>query len=113
MATEFATTEFTNAGGDAHGTCSVIDAGRGRHFFSGASSHAGLVLLANNGEQTLGIINTVTNQLVATIAESGTTGHEVGHHPMGNWRLFRFTETLGSGEPRSKAFGPAFNARVG
>src|SRR2546430_4673842 len=34
MATEFVTTEFTNAGGDAHGACFVIDAGRGRHLFS-------------------------------------------------------------------------------
>src|SRR5947208_1279435 len=80
---------------------------------AGASSHAGLVLLANKGEQTLGIIDTITNQLVATIAESALPVTRSWHHPMGSWRLFRFTETLGSGEPRSKEFEPAFNAVVG
>jgi len=39
--------------------------------------HAGWLLVCNKGEQTLGIIDPVSQTQVATIAEEGVTGHEV------------------------------------
>jgi YVTN family beta-propeller protein len=66
---------------------------------AGASSHPGLVLVANKGEQTLGIIDTATNQLVATIAESGTTGHEVVASPDGKLAFVPVYGNSGVGKP--------------
>lgn len=68
-------------------------------FLAGASSHPGLVLVANKGEQTLGIIDTATNQLVATVAESGTTGHEVVASPDGKLAFVPVYGNSGVGKP--------------
>jgi DNA-binding beta-propeller fold protein YncE len=38
---------------------------------------AGYLLVANKGDHTLGIIDTVAGRQIATIPEDGTTGHEV------------------------------------
>lgn len=43
---------------------------------AGAAS-SGWLLIANKGEQTLGIIDPVAGRQVATVAEDGVTGHEV------------------------------------
>jgi hypothetical protein len=42
-----------------------------------------LLLVANKGERTLGIVDPVAGRLVARIEESGVTGHEVIASPDG------------------------------
>jgi YVTN family beta-propeller protein len=44
---------------------------------AGGASGSGFLLVANKGEQTLGIIDPVAGRQVATVAEDGKTGHEV------------------------------------
>src|SRR5215469_8031481 len=44
---------------------------------SSVKSHAGLLLVANKGEHTLGIIDPIAHRQIAAVPESGTTGHEV------------------------------------
>lgn len=43
----------------------------------------GLLLVANKGNQTLGIIDPVVGRQIATVAEDGVTGHEVAASPDG------------------------------
>ena len=66
---------------------------------TGVSSHTGLVLVANKAEQTLGIIDSATNQQVATVAESGTTGHEVVASPDGKLAFVPIYGNSGVGLP--------------
>jgi DNA-binding beta-propeller fold protein YncE len=40
-------------------------------------SHSELLLVANKGEHTLGVIDAVAGRQIATVPESGITGHEV------------------------------------
>lgn len=47
------------------------------------SSSAGLLLVANKGDRTLGLIDPGSGRQVATIMESGVTGHEVVGSPDG------------------------------
>ena len=47
------------------------------------SSSAGLLLVANKGDRTLGLIDPGSDRQVATIMESGVTGHEVVGSPDG------------------------------
>jgi YVTN family beta-propeller protein len=42
-----------------------------------AASSASMLLIANKGEQTLGLVDPQGGKQVATVAESGITGHEV------------------------------------
>src|SRR5215469_2846260 len=42
-----------------------------------ASSSQGVLLVANKGDQTLGIVDPVAGKQIATVAEGGITGHEV------------------------------------
>jgi len=44
---------------------------------------AGLLLVANKGEQTLGIVDPVAGRQIAVVAEDGITGHEVAASPDG------------------------------
>jgi len=44
---------------------------------------AGYLLVANKGDHTLGIIDTAAGRQIATVAEDGTTGHEVIASPDG------------------------------
>src|ERR1035441_519163 len=59
---------------------------------SGSALHAvepggkiggGLLLIANKGDQTLGIIDPASGSQIATVAEDGVTGHEVAASPDG------------------------------
>jgi len=50
---------------------------------SGTPSGGGLLLVANKGDQTLGIINPVAGRQIATVSEDGVTGHEVVAAPDG------------------------------
>src|SRR5260370_16627015 len=51
---------------------------------SPSSAGSGLLLVANKGDQTLGLIDPDTGRQVATVAEGGTTRHEVVGSPDGN-----------------------------
>ena len=46
-------------------------------------SGRGLLLVANKGDQTLGIIDPAAGRMVATVKQSGVTGHEVAASPDG------------------------------
>src|ERR1700694_26377 len=48
-----------------------------------STSSTGLLLVANKGDQTLGLIDPDTGRQVATVDEGGTTGHEVVGSPDG------------------------------
>jgi len=50
---------------------------------SGGKTGGGLLLVANKGNQTLGIIDPVAGRQIATVAEDGVTGHEVAAAPDG------------------------------
>src|SRR5277367_6091449 len=43
----------------------------------------GMLLVANKGDQTLGIVDTVAGRQLAAIPEDGVTGHEVVASPDG------------------------------
>ncbi|HWX18353.1 MAG TPA: cytochrome D1 domain-containing protein [Candidatus Binatia bacterium] len=49
----------------------------------GATGAHGWLLVANKGEQTLGIIDPSASQQIATVPEDGVTGHEVAASPDG------------------------------
>jgi YVTN family beta-propeller protein len=50
---------------------------------TGGTVGGGLLLVANKGNQTLGIIDPAAGRQIATIAEDGVTGHEVAASPDG------------------------------
>jgi YVTN family beta-propeller protein len=50
---------------------------------SGGTVGGGLLLVANKGNQTLGIIDPAAGRQIATVAEDGVTGHEVAASPDG------------------------------
>jgi hypothetical protein len=62
--------------------------------------HAGLLLVANKGEHTLGIIDPVQGEQIATVDEGGITGHEVGGlRPTGGALSFLIYGNSGVGSP--------------
>ena len=61
----------------------------------------GVLLVANKGEHTLGIIDPVAGKQVATIAESGVTGHEVIASPDGKTAYVPIYGDSGVGRPGS------------
>jgi YVTN family beta-propeller protein len=48
------------------------------------SAH-GLLLVANKGDQTLGLVDTAAGKMIATVPEDGVTGHEVVASPDGKF----------------------------
>ncbi len=48
-----------------------------------SSSARGFLLVANKGDHTLGIVDPETGRQIATVAESGVTGHETAASPDG------------------------------
>jgi YVTN family beta-propeller protein len=64
-----------------------------------ASSPRGLLLVANKGEHTLGIIDPAAMRQVATVAETGTTGHEVVASPDGKLAFVPIYGNSGVGLP--------------
>jgi DNA-binding beta-propeller fold protein YncE len=52
-------------------------------FSSSSSPSHGLLLVANKGERTLGLIDPTDGRQIATVAEGGETGHEVAASPDG------------------------------
>ena len=62
----------------------ALTAEGGSRMTEAADGHAGgLLLVANKGDRTLGIIDPAAGRQVATVEESGITGHEVIASPDG------------------------------
>src|SRR5437763_9755216 len=78
----------------------VLDA-----FMSGVSENRaataklGVLLVANKGDRTLGIVDPETGKQVATVAEEGTTGHEVVASPDGKLAYVPIYGNSGVGKP--------------
>src|SRR5260370_12309532 len=66
---------------------------------SPSSAGSGLLLAANKGDQTLGLIDPDTGRQVATVAEGGTTGHEVVGSPDGKRAFVPIYGNSGVGMP--------------
>lgn len=62
-------------------------------------SAGGLLLVVNKGDQTLGIVDPRSGQQVATVAEGGTTGHEVIASPDGKTAYVPIYGNSGVGKP--------------
>jgi YVTN family beta-propeller protein len=63
------------------------------------SSPRGILLVANKGEQTLGIIDPESAQQLATVQEGGITGHEVAASPDGKLAYVPIYGNSGVGRP--------------
>lgn len=61
----------------------------------------GVLLVANKGDQTLGIIDPVAGKQVATVKQSGVTGHEVIASPDGRFAYVPIYGDAGVGRPGS------------
>jgi YVTN family beta-propeller protein len=61
----------------------------------------GLLLVANKGDHTLGILDPVAGRMVATVSESGVTGHEVVASPDGKTAYVPIYGDAGVGRPGS------------
>jgi DNA-binding beta-propeller fold protein YncE len=59
----------------------------------------GLLLVANKGEQSLGIIDPVSGKQLATVPEGGITGHEVAASPDGRFAYVPIYGNSGVGRP--------------
>jgi len=67
--------------------------------FSSADSHSALLLVANKGEHTLGLIDPAAGRQIATIDETGITGHEVAASPDGKLAFVPIYGNSGVGLP--------------
>jgi YVTN family beta-propeller protein len=59
----------------------------------------GLLLVCNKGDKALGLIDPAARKQIATIAEDGTTGHEVAASPDGNLAFVPIYGNAGVGSP--------------
>jgi YVTN family beta-propeller protein len=64
-----------------------------------ATPPPGLLLVANKGDQTLGIVDPQSGKQVATVAEGGETGHEVIASPDGRLAYVPIYGNSGVGKP--------------
>lgn len=64
-----------------------------------AAGSKGLLLVANKGDQTLGIIDPQSGRQVATVPEDGVTGHEVAASPDGRHAYVPIYGNSGVGHP--------------
>jgi len=63
------------------------------------STRGGVLLVANKGDRTLGIVDPESGKQVATVAEQGTTGHEVAASPDGRLAYVPIYGNSGVGKP--------------
>src|ERR1051325_2394343 len=63
------------------------------------SAPRGTLLVANKGDQSLGIVDPKSGKQVATVAENGTTGHEVIASPDGKLAYVPIYGNSGVGKP--------------
>jgi YVTN family beta-propeller protein len=66
-----------------------------------AAAASGFLLVANKGDHTLGIIDPVAGKQVATVEETGVTGHEVTASPDGRTAYVPIYGDSGVGRPGS------------
>lgn len=66
---------------------------------AGKASEAGVLLVANKGEHTLGIVDPETGKQLATVAEDAVTGHEVIASPNGRTAYVPIYGNSGVGKP--------------
>lgn len=66
---------------------------------SAPASSDGYLLIANKGDQTLGIIDSRAGRQIATVAEGGITGHEVVASPDGRTAYVPIYGNSGVGKP--------------
>ena len=59
----------------------------------------GLLLVANKGDQTLGLIDPAAGRMIATVPEDGVTGHEVAASPDGKFAYVPIFGNSGVGKP--------------
>ena len=64
-----------------------------------APSEGGLLLVANKGDNSLGIIDPVAGKQVAEVAEGGITGHEIAASPDGKFAYVPIYGNSGVGQP--------------
>jgi YVTN family beta-propeller protein len=72
----------------------VLNAGE-----SGSATSLGMLLVANKGNQTLGLIDPVAGRMFATVPEDGVTGHEVVASPDGRYAFVPIFGNAGVGKP--------------
>jgi DNA-binding beta-propeller fold protein YncE len=70
-------------------------------FHAASAASSGLLLVANKGDRTLGIIDPEAGKQVATVAENGNTGHEVIASPDGRTAYVPIYGDSGVGKPGS------------
>ena len=68
-------------------------------FMSVSAASRGVLLVANKGDQALGIIDPDSGKQVATVPEGGTTGHEVIASPDGRLAYVPIYGNSGVGKP--------------
>jgi YVTN family beta-propeller protein len=67
-------------------------------FLSNAPA-AGLLLVANKGDRTLGLVDPAAGRQIATVSEDGVTGHEVAASPDGKRAFVPIYGNAGVGRP--------------
>jgi len=77
----------------------VTAGGSSRMTNASATPSGGLLLVANKGDHTLGIIDPVAGRQVAAVEESGVTGHEVIASPDGRTAYVPIYGNSGVGRP--------------
>jgi len=68
-------------------------------YFAYAESPAGTLLVANKGDQSLGIVDPAAGRQLATVPEGGITGHEVIASPDGRFAYVPIYGNSGVGRP--------------
>lgn len=63
------------------------------------SAASGLLLIANKGDQTLGLIDPEAGRMIATVPEEGVTGHELAASPDGKFAYVPIYGNSGVGKP--------------
>lgn len=79
----------------------AVSAEGGSRVTDAPAAASGFLLVANKGDHTLGIIDPVAGRQVATVEESGVTGHEVTASPDGRTAYVPIYGDSGVGRPGS------------
>jgi YVTN family beta-propeller protein len=65
------------------------------------TTNTGLLLVANKGDRSLGLVDPAAASMIATVAENGVTGHEVAASPDGKLAYVPIYGDSGVGRPGS------------
>ncbi|HEX5219612.1 MAG TPA: YncE family protein [Verrucomicrobiae bacterium] len=77
----------------------LVSLGCAFSFLPPAHAASGLLLVANKGDQTLGLIDPEAGRMIATVPEEGVTGHEVAASPDGKFAYVPIFGNSGVGRP--------------